>query len=117
MQKDILGSATPPELDDSLSSVSEVQGMDVAQPQASAQPTAVAAEENANVILSKEGLALNPGPVMIGKMKVILPSEEQQRAGFYIDPKKSGHLITQYQQYKYKRAKGSKDNVPNAVLE
>lgn len=127
MQKDILGSATPTELDDSLSSISEVQTSEVGgTPQASeAQPPAEAvveapafkAEPNANVKLSSDGQALNPGPVMIGKVKVILPEEGQQRAGFHVPAKKAGHLITQYQQYKYLRAKGSKDNVPTAVLE
>src|SRR5688572_2798016 len=60
-----------------------------------------------NVKLSSQGQALNAGPVIIGRTKVVLPDEATQRAGFYSEY--AGDLVAQYRQYKFVEKLGTKN--------
>lgn len=61
-----------------------------------------------NVKLSGKGRALNAGPLIIGRLKLQLPSIAQQKEGFYTPH--AGELVSQYRQYKFLEKLGTKDN-------
>lgn len=65
-----------------------------------------------NVMLAPKGNAMPEGPVIIGRLKIELPDEDGQRAGFYTEH--AGELVGQYPQFKFKVVKG--ENVPNVKL-
>lgn len=104
------------ELTDATGSVSETQDVSsstvptigeqqppvlpqVPSPQPQAQK-----DQTPNVRLSSKGVALNQGPVIIGRTKIMIPDEATQRAGFYTEF--AGELVAQYRDYKFIQEKG-----------
>ena len=59
-------------------------------------------EPEANVILGKNGKPLAQGRLNIGTNSMIIPDENQQRAGFYIEPRLVATLIAQFPDFEFK---------------
>ena len=67
----------------------------------------MAAQEGANVILASGRLALPEGRTNFGMKTVIVPNEEQQRAGFRLESDVLGTFVAQFGEFKVLVPKGT----------
>lgn len=94
-----------PQMNVSVDTEKQPDLSDTANLIASATENVAAAESTEpNVILGQNGKPLPEGPISIGMYEPFyIPSEDEQRAGFYIPPHLVSVLIAQFSGFEFKK--------------